>query len=157
LTHDDLGHLWSFMAVLPGSRASFAGTGVQVRWLSALTIPELSRSLYFIAAADRFTGAEPTGRDRPDTPPGIRRGPLTQRGRRPMIATGARPPPSLLVTWLADGRARVRKLLWLSGEISQDRRAFSGHTPTRCAWTVKSNVSPPSVAVPVHVALVGPP
>jgi hypothetical protein len=46
-----------------------AGTGVQVRWLSALTIPERSRSLYFIAAADRLAGAEPTRRDRHDTPP----------------------------------------------------------------------------------------
>lgn len=45
-----------------------AGTGVIVRWLSALTIPERSRSLYLIAAADRLAGAEPTRRDRPDTP-----------------------------------------------------------------------------------------
>ena len=33
--------------------ARLAATGVEVRWLSALTIPEQSRSLYFIAAADR--------------------------------------------------------------------------------------------------------
>jgi hypothetical protein len=63
---DIYGRLWQSCS---GSRASFAGTGVQVRWLSALTIPELSRSLDFIAAADRLTGAEPTRRDRPDTPP----------------------------------------------------------------------------------------
>jgi hypothetical protein len=41
--------------------------------------------------------------------------------------------------------------------LTQGRRVSSGHTPTRCAWTVKSNVSPPSLKVPVHVALVGPP